>query len=424
MWLAYRWPDRRSLSAATWFREGSMLIARILISVYILNLGYEFEGSFTRLKDFNFVSSLFTATRMTESTESRDTVNSSAVPHVSNRFADTWLGRMPVPLPKSYVLGIDKQQKDFERYDHPSYLHGVWKQDGWWYYYLLACAIKVPLGFWFLGLIALVLSSRSARNGTNSSTFSFGDADKFAQLVPRLRDLLVLLAPPVVVFILVSAKTGINEHLRYVLPSFPFVVIWLSSAFNHRTYASSEKESSGKLNADFFRQRGNAFIQRAVIVLSIWTIVSSIWIYPHNLSYFNELVGGPNHGGEFLLGSNIDWGQDLFYFEQLTRNNTRNVFHKPIILAYFGGFDPAKAKDTADKGWKDYSSTLGEHLLLDDPAFSSDQMPCALSINLLFGGEYYGDSASLDTYISPATRAKLAHISPSAKTGYSILIYP
>ena len=32
-----------------------------------------------------------------------------------NRFAGTWLGEMPVPLPKNYVQGIDTQKLDFER---------------------------------------------------------------------------------------------------------------------------------------------------------------------------------------------------------------------------------------------------------------------------------------------------------------------
>ncbi len=61
---------------------------------------------------------------------------------------------MPVPLPRNYVLGIDLQKSDFENQDM-SYLRGQWRVGGWWYYYLYAMAIKVPLGTWVLLLLAL-----------------------------------------------------------------------------------------------------------------------------------------------------------------------------------------------------------------------------------------------------------------------------
>jgi hypothetical protein len=47
--------------------------------------------------------------------------------------------------------------------------------------------------------------------------------------------------------------------------------------------------------------------------LVAWFIASSLWIYPHSLSYFNESIGGPLNGPNHLLGSNVDWGQDLRY---------------------------------------------------------------------------------------------------------------
>ena len=35
-----------------------------------------------------------------------------------------------------------------------------------------------------------------------------------------------------------------------------------------------------------------------------------------SLSYFNELAGGPRQGHKRLLGSNLDWGQDLLYLAE------------------------------------------------------------------------------------------------------------
>ena len=65
-----------------------------------------------------------------------------------------------MPLPKNYVLGVDLQKRDFESYSQPSYLRGQFSPRGWWYYYLYALAVKVPLGTWLLvGLAALLRAS-------------------------------------------------------------------------------------------------------------------------------------------------------------------------------------------------------------------------------------------------------------------------
>lgn len=67
-----------------------------------------------------------------------------------------------------------------------------------------------------------------------------------------------------------------------------------------------------------------------------WFVASSLWIYPHSLSYFNESIGGPLNGPEYLLGSNVDWGQDLRYL----RNWMLPASAKNYSLYYFGLFNP------------------------------------------------------------------------------------
>jgi hypothetical protein len=39
------------------------------------------------------------------------------------------------------------------------------------------------------------------------------------------RDELVLISPALVLFVLVSSQTGFNSHLRYVLPTFPYLFV-------------------------------------------------------------------------------------------------------------------------------------------------------------------------------------------------------
>lgn len=257
MWLVYRWPDREVMSQRDWIREAGMLALRMLIGLYILNLGYGFECSFTRLQDFYFVSDMFTGKRSVEveqgSVNPQSATNAPPLlkggarggttnpqseiqnPQSTNRFTNSWLGYLPVPFPKNYLLGIDIQQKDFEHYGRPSYLRGVWQDHGWWYYYLYACAIKVPLALWLLGFLALLLSVRQRlHKGASSTPRPFGERpDEGAlrindQRLTPLRDEFILLFPAVVIFAVVSSKTGFSEHMRYVLPTFPFFFIAIS----------------------------------------------------------------------------------------------------------------------------------------------------------------------------------------------------
>jgi hypothetical protein len=54
----------------------------------------------------------------------------------------------------------------------------------------------------------------------------------------------------------------------------------------------------------------------AVVLCIAASVGSSLWVYPHSLSYFNELVGGPRYGYKHLDDSNIDWNQDLLYLKR------------------------------------------------------------------------------------------------------------
>jgi hypothetical protein len=228
-----------------------------------------------------------------------------------NRFEGNWLGRVPVPFPADYVIGIDLQKLDFER-PALSYLAGEWKRGGWWYYYLACAALKIPLGTWLLGLAALGLSvcdavrrcraapcgggvEGSALRSTNLSS----NAGCNAPPAPRSdwRDEIVLLLPAACLFVLVSSQTGFNRYFRYVLPCLPFAYIWISKVAQVRTWRN---------------WRTGIPIAAAVC----WSGVSSLGVYPHALSYFNELAGGPAGGHRFLLSANIDWGQDLFYLKR------------------------------------------------------------------------------------------------------------
>jgi tetratricopeptide (TPR) repeat protein len=71
-------------------------------------------------------------------------------------------------------------------------------------------------------------------------------------------------------------------------------------------------------------------------LMAFWVAVVAD-VYPHTLTFFNRLVGGPGNGYKYLADSNIDWGQGLKLLKKWM--DRESVPH--IGLAYFGTADPA-----------------------------------------------------------------------------------
>lgn len=105
LWLIDRLPERKALRWRDWCRQGGMLAASLFLSGYVINCGYLFEDTFAPLGDFRFQTMLFSGYNSLE----------KIPPEGANRFARTWLGKLPVPLPANFIQGIDTQRYDFER---------------------------------------------------------------------------------------------------------------------------------------------------------------------------------------------------------------------------------------------------------------------------------------------------------------------
>lgn len=272
LWLLF-WASRRTEQGARSRRVlCGQLAVILLVGVFVVNVGYEFDGTFDRLGSRSFLSR-----RLCGSESGGDRVP-------GNRFRATLLGELPVPVPKEFLLGIDRQLYDFDG-TKPSYLAGEWRDGGWYHYYVYALLVKGTLGAGIAVCFAVYVS--------------------FCRMPVRSRwwDELVLLFPVVTIFGAASLQTAFNHHLRYVLPVFPFVFIWAS-----------------KIAQCFVRQ--HRVKGSACVAALVWSIGSSMWCFPHSLSYFNELVGGPRGGQYHLDNSNIDWGQDLLYLRCWLRQHS------------------------------------------------------------------------------------------------------
>jgi hypothetical protein len=181
-------------------------------------------------------------------------------------------------IPLAYFLrGFQPWLFGFERLitlaqvGQPAFFLGEYSYQGWWSYFVVAFLIKTPLGSLML-IAASILFYRAGR--------------------PLGRREAVFLLVPVAVIFFATSQAKVNIGLRHVLPVYPFLFVFASRL----------------ATVDL----GRRWLARIPVgALLVFTAISSLSIAPHQLAYFNELIGGPAQGYRYLGDSNLDWGQDL-----------------------------------------------------------------------------------------------------------------
>lgn len=328
------------VAAQLWMRQTSNYIIALqaahvawmlLIGTYVLNSGYLFDETFTPLGAFQFVS--------------KRLGNPTNGDKYGNVFTESWMGRVPVPLPKQFVLGIDHQKSDFDDFPFPSYLCGEWRETGWWYYYLYGFLVKMPSGLLILVLIATSGSLVGFKRSSLSSVAGWA----------------TLCVPGVVVVVVVSCQPSLNHHFRYVLPAFGPLFVFASSILV--VFHSLAK-----------RLRQLIFCLLVMCVVS--TVCSTISCAPCFISYFNAFAGGMQNGHRHMLHSNLDWGQDLYYVKKWIQENNLGA---PLRLAYYGLFDPA------DLGIQYLPASCGPIWHATSPSETCMDGIIAVSINYVMG---------------------------------------
>ncbi len=180
---------------------------------------------------------------------------------------------------------------------HHSFFLGEYSTQGWWSYFLVAFLMKTPVGTLVL-ITASLIFFRAGR--------------------PLNRRDLVFLLLPVAMLFLAASKGRINIGLRHVLPVYPLLLVLASRMATLKWRRIGAKVA-------------------AVGIPVVLTAASSLRVAPHQLAYFNELVGGPDRGLMYLSDSNIDWGQDLVGVKRYMDREDLPM----IYLAYFGNPPPA-----------------------------------------------------------------------------------
>lgn len=175
----------------------------------------------------------------------------------------------------------------------PGYLLGQLSQFGWWYYFPIAFLVKTPLPV-LIGLIAALFTTWRARRW--------------------LCDVLWLLPAALLFASLLFSPHALGY--RYLLPLLPFAFVYIAAVIKAA-----------------LRRR---WILCLVGVIVVWQVIGTLRYYPYYLTFFNEIVGGPDRGRYILIDSNLDWGQDLPGLKQYADEHQL----KQIRFSYSGATPP------------------------------------------------------------------------------------
>lgn len=190
-----------------------------------------------------------------------------------------------------------------------AFMSGDYSVTGWIVFFPFTFLVKSTLPFLLLIAAGLIAALRAGWRRAKAGGLA---------LAIRLRPLTPL-AALFAVYWATSLASHLNIGHRHILPTYPVLFIaagWLGRWLDLRRPLAAA----------------------VVVGLACWHVGESLWIRPHYLAYFNQLVGGPANGWRHLVDSSLDWGQDLPGLKTWLDAHARG---EKIFLAYFGTGDPA-----------------------------------------------------------------------------------
>ncbi|WP_435018941.1 glycosyltransferase family 39 protein [Tundrisphaera sp. TA3] len=189
--------------------------------------------------------------------------------------------RLPAGLYLSSIIIATSHGKD----GHPAYLFGE-KSTGWWYYLPAVALYKVPIGIWFLMILAAI-SVRTI-------------PPKWAEWG---------LALPAIAWGLFLMSSRFSIGFRHAFPCYIFLIMLVSRCAS----------ASGR------------FWKMACCGAALATALHSLSYHPNYIGYINI----PREKAYLAISdSNVDWSQSLKQVR--TWLDTHPTGSRPVTLAYFG----------------------------------------------------------------------------------------
>ncbi|MFY9462794.1 MAG: glycosyltransferase family 39 protein [Candidatus Sungiibacteriota bacterium] len=255
---------------------------------------------------------------------------------------DLALIKNPVTRPLGqYVLGVLMVQQRSAG-GNTAFFLGEVSGAGSRLYFPLLYLLKEPFALHLLTLLALMIGVAHIGSAT--------DANAPRHIWSRLRrwiaDHFVQFSCFVVIAIYwaISIKSPLNIGVRHILPTLPFIYLLVSIVIAQWLRTGHAIADPQTIRA-WLKNLYTVYIAAipkylAVGALLLWLITSTLFAFPHFLSYYNEAAGGSTNGWRIAVDSNYDWGQDLKRLILFMDNPPSGDKIQKIALDYFGGADP------------------------------------------------------------------------------------
>jgi len=216
-----------------------------------------------------------------------DNFESSTFNSLSKNNLLNWI---PLPLPKQYVLGHDLNQwagKDEKR----AFFFMGKVGERFKSYFIVHLLIKTPVGLFIILILGFLYFRRI-----------------------NVSEVYILTYISLVLFML-SFISKLAVGYRHMISIYPLLFL-LSGRISKKSIPN--------------------IMKLAVGVALIWYMISSLFVFPHHIAYFNEFIGGPKNGYKYTIDSNLDWGQDLDLVKKYIADSKESVLVDPGCKAVTG----------------------------------------------------------------------------------------
>lgn len=273
------------------FSELFIWIAIFLVTtLLIINSSYLFNKTMIPLKSFHFQSSFFKT--------------------IQSKFH--FLGFVPIPLPEPYVQGLDRVKfRDQTGYgNHGVYLWGDLRRPrdqnfrGFKTYFFQAFLFKVPITIQVFFMFSLFVFFKDILKNWKKTKKGNALSDFFS-------DEIFLLVAILFYCIYYNFFFRLQIGFRFFLATLPLVFLFCSRIFKNESFFSFPR----------WKKWG-------VGVCSLYYVISVLSYYPHYISYFNEFIGDRKLAYRVLGDSNIDWGQNFWYWWEY-KNKNPDIINNP-----------------------------------------------------------------------------------------------
>lgn len=221
-------------------------IVFVLIHLLLINAAFLFYHCGMALQDYSFKSSFF------------------------QQLQQSWIARIPLPLPQSFVDTFDLTQFERESFTGTAknYLLGELRyQKGFWNYYFICWMVKTPLLTQLLILIS-VIAALINKNFRRPALFFF-------------------LLPSLVIFIFLSSSS-VQSGYRYLLPILSLSLLAVAVTIS---------------------QLINRLPKYSALMLSVALAIPVLIGFPNYIAYTSEWLWPKRNAYIYLADSNLNWGQ-------------------------------------------------------------------------------------------------------------------